>query len=115
MKRLTRRNILLGAATTSAATALGSIIAPFPARAGAPLAGKQAPSFYRTKLGDFEITMLSDGARTAPIPEGFVKNVGKDQVIAALEAAYMPKGQLVTPFNPMVVNTGSRLILLDTG
>jgi glyoxylase-like metal-dependent hydrolase (beta-lactamase superfamily II) len=114
MTEVTRRRLLGGAAAAAAATALTPFAAS-PLRAAAPLAGKQAPSYYRAKLGDFEITVLSDGARTSPIPDGYVKNVGKDQVLAAAEAAYMPKGQLTVPFNPMVVNTGSKLILLDTG
>ncbi len=114
MTELTRRRLLGGAVAASAATALTPLTA-WPAHATAPFAGKQAPSFYRAKLGSLEITVVSDGARTSPIPEGYVKNVGKEQVIAAAEAAYMSKGQLTTPFNPMVVNTGSKLILLDTG
>ena len=36
-------------------------------------------------------------------------------MFAAAEAAYMPKGNLVTPFNPVIVNTGSKLVLIDTG
>jgi glyoxylase-like metal-dependent hydrolase (beta-lactamase superfamily II) len=114
MTELTRRHLLGGAVAVTAATAL-TPFAAWPVRAAAPLAGNQAPSYYRAKLGDFEITVLSDGARTSPIPDGYVRNVGKEQVLAAAEAAYMPKGQLTVPFNPMVVNTGSKLILLDTG
>jgi len=30
-------------------------------RAAAPASGKQAPGFYRYKLGDFEITVVNDG------------------------------------------------------
>src|SRR5262245_62925723 len=77
MNHLTRRDILFGAAAASATAALAPITS-VPARAAAPLAGKQAPSFYRFKLGDYEITVLSDGARTAPIPDGYVKNTSKD-------------------------------------
>src|SRR5262249_58111292 len=75
------------------------------ADAAAPAAGKQAPSFYRYKIGDYEVTVVNDGVRHAPLPDGLVRNVSKDQVIAAAEAAYMPKGQLSVPFNPIVVNT----------
>jgi len=110
MTELTRRRILQGAAL--AATA------PFAAsrsQAAAPLAGKQAPSFYRAKLGDFEITVVSDGARAIPLPPQFVRNVSNEQVLAAAEAAYMPKGSIVAPFNPVVVNTGAKLVLIDTG
>jgi glyoxylase-like metal-dependent hydrolase (beta-lactamase superfamily II) len=83
--------------------------------AATPAAGKQAPALYRAKLGDFEITQIADGARTFPMPDTFVKNVSKDQALAAAEAAYMPKGQVPVPFNPIIINTGSKLVLIDTG
>jgi len=85
------------------------------ANAAAPPAGKQAPSYYRSKLGDFEITVVNDGARPIPLPPAFVRNVSNAEVLAAAEAAYMPKGSIVAPFNPIVVNTGAKLILIDTG
>ena len=30
--------------------------------------GKQAPSFYRYKIGDFEVTAISDGTIVTPRP-----------------------------------------------
>jgi len=110
MIELTRRHMLAGAA--AAAT-----IAPLtlPAHAAAPLSGKQAPSYYRSKLGDFEITVVSDGARPIPLPPAFVRNVSNEEVLKVAEAAYMPKGSIVAPFNPVVVNTGAKLVLIDTG
>jgi glyoxylase-like metal-dependent hydrolase (beta-lactamase superfamily II) len=111
MTTLTRRSILTGAA----ATAVGlNALDISPARAAAPVAGTQAPSFYRHKLGDFEITVISDGVLNVPIQQGY-KNASLDEINSALEAAYMPKGQLANQFNPVLVNTGSKLILLDAG
>jgi glyoxylase-like metal-dependent hydrolase (beta-lactamase superfamily II) len=78
-------------------------------------AGKQVPSYYRSKLGDFELTVVSDGARPIPLPPRFVVNVPNGEVLKAAEAAYMPKGTVFAPFNPVVVNTGSKLVLIDTG
>jgi glyoxylase-like metal-dependent hydrolase (beta-lactamase superfamily II) len=72
-------------------------------------------SFYRSKLGDFEITVVGDGARAIPLPAEFVRNVSNEVVLASAEAAGMPKGSIVAPFNPIVVNTGSKLVLIDTG
>ncbi len=112
MTEWTRRHILTGAV---AATAALTPFAAAPAHAAAPPAGKQAPSFYRSKLGDFEITVVNDGARAIPLPPTFVRNVAIDQVLAVAEAAYMPKGSIVAPFNPIVVNTGAKLVLIDTG
>ena len=83
MTELSRRHILTGAAASVA-------LAPFEApsvHAAAPLSGKQAPNFYRSKLGDFEITVVSDGARAIPLPATFVRNISNEQVLAAAEAA----------------------------
>jgi glyoxylase-like metal-dependent hydrolase (beta-lactamase superfamily II) len=111
MTQLTRRTVLTGAAAASVAALAG----PTATHAAAPPAGKQAPNFYRSKLGDFEITVVNDGARAIPLPPTFVRNVSNAEVLAAAEAAYMPKGSIVAPFNPIVVNTGAKLVLIDTG
>jgi glyoxylase-like metal-dependent hydrolase (beta-lactamase superfamily II) len=112
MTALTRRHLLGGAGAAGAALAFAPIA---PAHAAAPPLGKQAASFYRAKVGSFEITVYSDGVRVAPPPPNYTRNVSNEQVLAAAEKAYMPKGQLVAPFNPLVVNTGSKLVLMDTG
>jgi glyoxylase-like metal-dependent hydrolase (beta-lactamase superfamily II) len=114
MTDFTRRSLLTGAAafTAGALTATGGHA---PVQAAAPVVGKQSPGFYRYKVGDFEITQIADGANTIPMPDIFVKNVSKDQALAAAEAAYMPKGRVTVPYNPMVVNAGAKLILIDTG
>lgn len=106
MTLITRRAALAGASALAAAGA----------EAAAPMAGKQAAGFYRHKLGDFELTLLTDGAGNFPMPEGFVKNVSRDQAIAAAAAAYMaPAGNITVPFNPLLVNTGAKLVLIDAG
>ena len=113
MIQLTRRDLLVGTAATTAALSMG--LTPSELRAATPLAGKQAPGFYRYKVGDFEVTQIADGARTFPMPDTFVINQKKEDALAAAEAAYMPKGQVTIPFNPMVINTGSKLVVIDTG
>ena len=112
--QLTRRNLLTGAAAIGAA-AVAPATAYSPARAAAPPLGAQAPGFYRYKVGSFECTSINDGARTFPMPDTFVKNVPKEQALAAAEAAYMPKGMVTVPFNPQLINTGSKLVLIDCG
>jgi glyoxylase-like metal-dependent hydrolase (beta-lactamase superfamily II) len=49
------------------------------------------------------------------MPDTFVRTVPKAEALAAAEAAYMPKGMVTVPFNPQVINTGSKLVLIDTG
>ena len=113
MMNLTRRSVLTGAVATGA-TALAPF-APTPARAAAPLADKQAAGFYRYKVGSFEVTVVTDGANRMQLPADLVSNATKDQVNAQLAAAYMDKDVFVGPYNPIVVNTGSKLVLIDTG
>jgi glyoxylase-like metal-dependent hydrolase (beta-lactamase superfamily II) len=44
-----------------------------------------------------------------------VVNVKKEEVNAALVAAFMEPGVFVGPYNPIVLNTGGKLALVDTG
>ena len=114
MTDLNRRHLLAGAAAVGAATALAPSISST-ASAAVPPAGAQAPGFYRYKVGSYECTSINDGARSFPLPDSFVKNVPKEEALAAADAAYMPKGMVTVPFNPQLINTGSKLILIDTG
>ena len=111
MTALTRRNLFGAAAAAGAAIALPAASS----RAAAPPAGSQVPSFYRYKVGAFECTSIADGARSFPLPDNFVTNVPKAEAEAAAEAAYMPKGMVTVPFNPQLINTGSKLVLIDCG
>jgi glyoxylase-like metal-dependent hydrolase (beta-lactamase superfamily II) len=108
---LTRRNLLAGAAGIASAPLWPSISA----NAAAPMADKQAPSFYRYKVGDAQVTVISDGVNTFPLTDSFVPNAKKDDIAAALEKAYMPKDKISIQFGPLVINSGGKLIVLDTG
>jgi glyoxylase-like metal-dependent hydrolase (beta-lactamase superfamily II) len=114
MTDLSRRHLLAGAAIAGTAAALTPFAAA-PARAAVSPAGMQAPGFYRYKVGTYECTSINDGARSFPMPDKFVANVAKEQALAAAEAAYMPKGMVTVPFNPQLINTGSKLVLIDCG
>lgn len=114
MTILSRRTFLAGAASASAVPSFGLWSGQF-ARAAAPPAGKQAASFYRYKVGTTEITVLSDGIARVPVTEAFVTNVKPEDVNAALREAYMEPGVFIGPYNPIVVNTGSKFTLIDMG
>ncbi|WP_291861298.1 MBL fold metallo-hydrolase [Bradyrhizobium sp.] len=108
---LTRRHALAGAA----AIAVSPMLPAAPVRAGAPLADKQAPSYYRYRVGDAQVTAISDGVNTFALPETFVLNAKKDEVNAALEKAFLPKDKVSIHFAPLVINTGGKLVVVDTG
>jgi glyoxylase-like metal-dependent hydrolase (beta-lactamase superfamily II) len=112
MTLLTRRAVLAGAAAT---TALSPLATSPPAQAAAPRAGKQAPGWYRYKVGSIEITAVTDGARSNPLTDTFIRNVKKDDVNKVLEANHMEKDKITVPYTPIVVNTGSKLVVIDSG
>ena len=106
---MTRRTLLAG--TAVAAIAAGAD----PTAAAAPPADKRSPAIYRYKIGSYELTALYDGIWYRPITDKFIRNVPFADVELALDAAFMPHDKLATPFTALVVNTGSKLILIDTG
>jgi glyoxylase-like metal-dependent hydrolase (beta-lactamase superfamily II) len=108
---LTRRHALAGAAAIAAAPLLPSM----PAKAAAPVADKQAPSFYRYKVGDIQVTVVSDGRFTFPLQDTFITNAKKEEVNAALEKAFLPRDVFTIYFAPLVINTGGKLVVIDTG
>ncbi|MDB5619051.1 MBL fold metallo-hydrolase [Tardiphaga sp.] len=108
---LSRRQALAGAAALAASPMLTTSAA----QASAPLADKQAPSFYRYKIGDVQVNAISDGANTFPLTDAYTSNVKKDAVNAALEKAFLPKDQITTNYAPLVLNIGGKLIAIDTG
>jgi glyoxylase-like metal-dependent hydrolase (beta-lactamase superfamily II) len=114
MTQLTRRHLLTGAVAASAATAL-TPFATVPAMAATPLAGKQNPGWYRYKVGSYEITVVTDGANTNPLSPAYVANAAKDAVNDALAADHLAKDVVTHAYTPVVVNTGSKLVAIDTG
>jgi glyoxylase-like metal-dependent hydrolase (beta-lactamase superfamily II) len=111
MIELSRRNLLTGAA----AAVLTPVVAVTPAVTAAPPAGKQAPGFYRYKVGDIEVTVVTDGANTFKFNDDHVTNKKREEVNAALATAYYKPDLMTTPYNPIVVNTGGKLLVFDTG
>jgi glyoxylase-like metal-dependent hydrolase (beta-lactamase superfamily II) len=110
-----RRSALgaLGAASLAPLALVGNSPA---ARAAAPMLGAARPSFYRTQLGAFEVTTLLDGAVALDGPHPIF---GEDQTPEAVQelatANFLPPTKLEIVFTPVVVNTGSELVLFDSG
>jgi glyoxylase-like metal-dependent hydrolase (beta-lactamase superfamily II) len=83
------------------------------AQAAGPMQKTQAPAFYRMSLGDFEVTAISDGTVKLPIKD-LLTNVKP----AILDAALAKNGisyPAETSVNSYLINTGTKLVLVDTG
>ena len=111
MSELTRRGALAGAA----AATLAPLAMPTTVRAAAPMSGQQAPSFYRYKVGSYELTVILDGVRPVKLDNSPIRNAALDEVKAVLAASHLPTDVLGFYFHPTVVNTGSKLVLIDSG
>ncbi|MDR7336059.1 MBL fold metallo-hydrolase [Roseateles asaccharophilus] len=83
-----------------------------PAQAAAPQHKTQAPGWYRLVLGAFEITALSDGTVALPVDQ--LLHAPHGHVAAELKQHFQ-SAPLETSVNAWLINTGSRLVLVDAG
>jgi glyoxylase-like metal-dependent hydrolase (beta-lactamase superfamily II) len=88
------------------------MLATSPAVAAAPMVKTQAPGFYRVMLGNFEITAINDGT----VPIDVVKLLAEPATTTklALKNAF-ESDPVETSDNTFLINTGARLVLIDTG
>lgn len=102
--RFTHLALLIGTASAIVAT---------PVHAGAPMIKTSAPAYYRVMLGDFEITALSDGT-VALEADTLLTNTSKEKTQKAL-AKYHLQSPVQTSVTGYLINTGNKLVLIDTG
>ena len=101
-------------AGSAAAVGTIALARTVPALARAPQAGKQAQSgFYRFKLGNFEITAVSDGTLAFP-GETLFGNRG-EEARGLLTSTFQPTEPVGLQLNTVLVNTGDKLVLIDAG
>lgn len=110
---ISRRTALLGAGGVFAGASLGHINV---AGAAAEKQGSLATPVARYNIGNFEINTLLDGAVSVPAPQKtFGMNVSADEFGQASAKNFLPTDQMKMFFTPTLINTGTELILFDTG
>ncbi|MDR7268716.1 glyoxylase-like metal-dependent hydrolase (beta-lactamase superfamily II) [Pelomonas saccharophila] len=110
-----RRPVTLGRLAVAAALALSGLAAatlPAPAQAAAPQFKTQAPGWYRLMVGSFEVTSLSDG--TVGLAVDQILHAPAGRVAQGLKQNFQ-QTPLETSVNAWLINTGSRLVLVDAG
>jgi glyoxylase-like metal-dependent hydrolase (beta-lactamase superfamily II) len=108
---ISRRNALLGASASISAGALGLT----PAFAKAPKGTTQPGTYYRIDVGDMQATIVSDGPLPLGEPSGSFKGVTKEDVQKQLSDNFLGTDNVILEQNVLVLNTGSRLVLFDSG
>jgi glyoxylase-like metal-dependent hydrolase (beta-lactamase superfamily II) len=91
---------------------IGGAIALNAAHAAAPQVKTQAPGYYRLMLGDFEVTVLRDGSLS--LPASILTNTTEAETEMAL-ARNFQKSPFEASDNAFLINTGAKLVLIDTG
>lgn len=123
MQSISRRGVVISAATAAAAFGLDGPLA-FIGSASAQAAGAHAngsplalvdKGFVTFKVGDVEVTQLYDGTWEKPHDAGFIRNASIDDTKAALKAGGMTEAYMPIPFTVTVVKTGGQTIMFDSG
>ena len=109
---LNRRRALIGAAALGGGAAIGLSL---PAGAKAPLLKTQVPYFYRFNHGKMQVTMVSDGPVPLGEASGAFLGTSKDELNKLLTDNFLSPANVVLDQNSPVVNTGTHLVLFDTG
>lgn len=99
---------LLGIASVAATS-----IAPPAVHAAAAMRDGQAPGFYRMHVGHFEVTALLDG--THPFPVDKLAVGAKPGEVEKLLGAQYLASPVEGMINAFLINTGDRLVLIDSG
>jgi glyoxylase-like metal-dependent hydrolase (beta-lactamase superfamily II) len=86
------------------------------AQAKAPLQGISPVNFRRVKLGGFEVVTVAHGYAAGPKVHPIFRQDQKPADVAAhLKANFLPANEMAIPFTPVIVNTGTDVVLFDTG
>ena len=72
----------------------------------------EAPGFYRLMIGDYEVTVLSDGKN--PLAATKLLQGDPARIADALKSNFLGE-QVETSHNSFLVNTGDKLALVDAG
>ncbi|GIZ50444.1 MBL fold metallo-hydrolase [Noviherbaspirillum aridicola] len=98
-----------------AASALLAAI-PAPAQTGAPppQQARTTPGYFRTMLGQFEVTVLSDGTVTIPL-RSILTHAHEKTIDGLLRRAWIDPARSETSVNAFLIHTGGRLALIDAG
>ncbi|MFM8820965.1 MAG: MBL fold metallo-hydrolase [Phenylobacterium sp.] len=87
---------------------------PVTVQAAAPMAKTNPPGFYRVMLGRFEVTALSDGTAPGFNLQQLLTNTSSKAITTALERESL-SDPVEGSVNAFLINTGSRLVLVDAG
>src|SRR5579871_14062 len=105
----TRRQFVIGGLAGSA----GLSVRSGPIWAKAPASGHQVIGAYRHVVGNFEVIALNDGMIELPV--GMFIGADAAEAGKLLDVRSLPHDKSPTPVNAFLINTGDKLMLIDSG
>ena len=112
---LSRRQALMTAGAAVAGVAGSRLIGATPARAKAPFAATKPAAFYHFQHGEMQISVINDGPLGFGDGRKLMKEMTMDDMAKRLESNFLVADNMVLEQNITVVNTGSKLAVIDTG
>jgi glyoxylase-like metal-dependent hydrolase (beta-lactamase superfamily II) len=112
---MNRRAFVMSSAAGVLSSAALLAFKPGAADAKEAMIGNKAPAWYRFKLGDFEATVVSDGTLNLGPAAGLYPKTPKETVEGVLASQFLPAAPVVVQENCLVLNTGDKLVLFDSG
>lgn len=94
-------------------TAASALDAPTASASAIASAQTQIPGVYRFRVGDFEITALSDGTVPQDL-HALLTNTTPAETDGLLKRSFLTS-PVEASINAFLIDTGSRLVLIDTG
>src|SRR6266571_7662445 len=112
MLNLSRRDFVVSTAM-AAALGLNARLAVSPAFA--QKTADPAKPFVTYKVGSAEVTAIYDGIWEKPHDPAFIANASVEEVKAAMVKAGLPADFVSIPFTVLVIKTGGKTIMCDSG
>jgi len=83
--------------------------------AKAPMIKDQAPYFYRFAHGNMQATVVSDGILPLGEPSSSFLGTSKEEIGKMLTDNFLSPSTVILEQSALVLNTGDKLVLFDTG
>ncbi len=115
MSSITRRNLVISAATAGAALGLGGPIEFIGTAAAQKALGTDLKKSKSFKLGDLQVTTVYDGIWEKAHDANFIKGVSIDETKKALAAAKQTDAFVPITFTVTIVKRGNDYIMFDSG
>ncbi len=112
---VSRREAMFGTGAAVAGIGANSLLGSSAARAEAPFTTQQPDAFHTFKHGEMQVSIVSDGYLAFGDGRKFMIGPTKEEMGQQLEANFLNPENMILEENITVVNTGSKLVIIDTG